>query len=195
MNTSAPFSRLAFATSVASFLGSSWSASPYFRGEIQHVTDPAKLTRSDGLTLVVGHEFKGRVEVALFRPRNASGSYPSLWDGCNRVGDPLVAVGITRTPEAVAKDLARRLIPDAERVHALALAAVAKSNEYAEACKRAETARDAANKTLSGTQVYASAAGREVEFRAHVAPEQAEAFARLVADFVRSSDSFNPSNV
>lgn len=187
MNTSAPFSPLAFATDVASSLGSSWSASPCFREEDQRVTDPAKIVRADGLALFVAREFRGRVEISLFRPRAASGSYPSLWEGCYKVADPHVFVGVTRSADSVAKDLVRRLLPEAERVHALALAAVAQSNEYADAVKRAEAARDAVNAILKGTEVYASAAGREVEFRTHVAPEKAEAFARLVADFFRAA--------
>lgn len=191
MNTSAPFSPLAFATSVASFLGSSWSATMLHAGdnafEVQRNTQPANLCRADGLTLYVSRPIRGRVEIALLRPRDASGSYPSLWNGTGKVGDPLVTVSVTRPADAVAKDLARRLIPDAERVRALALAANAASNEYAEACKRAEAARDAVNAILKGGGAYVSVSGREVEFRAHVAPEKAEAFARLVADFVRSA--------
>jgi hypothetical protein len=185
MNTSAPFSPLTFAASVAQALGSAWSAAPAYPEPRQD--SPADLTRDDGLRLWISCARNGRVEISLDRPRDASGSYPSLWNDAGKVGDPLITVNVTRSADAVAKDLLRRLLPDAERVHGLALAANAQADSYAQAVKRAEAAREAANAALKGVEVYASASGREVEFRAHVAPEKAEAFARFVAEFFKPS--------
>ena len=190
MNTSAPFSPLAFATAVASSLGSNWTVSTpahliEWPGEERA---PTYITRADGLKLFVSNAYKNRVEISLSRPRDASGSYPSLWADAGKVGDPVVSVNVTRSADAVAKDLARRLIPDAERVHALALAAVAQADEYASAQRRATVKACDVRAVLNPIAgAYAAASGREVKFEVEVAPEKAEAFARLVAEFFKPS--------
>lgn len=99
------------------------------------------LTRADGLKLWLagsdgGWAAKGRIAISLSRPaakdrqrvevyRNA----PGVWE---KIIDPEITVAETGTAERIAADIARRLLPDAERVNALVLAKIGEEGRAAD---------------------------------------------------------------
>lgn len=91
------------------------------------VKDNDELTRADGLKLWVregGYGMKGRVGVSFMRPRGVRGDWYDLWDNNEKVSDPRITVSATKSSEAIAKDIVRRLLTDAEKVFALATARI-----------------------------------------------------------------------
>lgn len=111
-----------------------WTASPvehYPRAEGGECT----LTRADGLTLYLvagGYGKAGRISITHRRPRDARGQWVELWadKGGGKVGSPEITVADTKTAEAIAADIARRLLPEAERVEKLARERIDSSNAY-----------------------------------------------------------------
>jgi hypothetical protein len=176
----ASFSPLFFASQVAQALGPDWSAAPAYNEPRQD--SPALLFRNDGLKLWVGEEYKNRVQISLSRPRDGKGQWLSVYapNGA-RIDDPSIGVGSSKAPALVAKDIARRLLPDAERVLALALKAIEASDSYAAKQALANDAAQKAADVLRDRGVYPHAEGTEVAFNVRVSPDRAGAFANLLA--------------
>ena len=93
---------------------------------------------TDHLTLCVhdssyGHN--GMLYVSLVRPVGRDGNRPTIWEndplaGMGTIHDPVIYMSNTKSPEQIAKDISRRLMPEAERVMALALKAIEKENQF-----------------------------------------------------------------
>lgn len=81
--------------------------------------------RFDGLKLWFregGYGNNGRISISFSRPCDARGQYMTLWGMAgDKVSDPRITVSADKSPELIAKDIVRRLLPDAEKVFALAL--------------------------------------------------------------------------
>lgn len=94
-----------------------------------------ELTRSDGLKFWIregGYGMKGRASISFMRPRSPRGDYYELWENHNKVSDPRITVSATKSSEAIAKDIVRRLLVDAEKVFALATATVKSHSDFAD---------------------------------------------------------------
>lgn len=118
------------AAEIAAHLPGTWTA------KAAHSDSTAYLARADGLTLFLaagGYRMEGQLEVSLNRPRD-TGANDSGWvyvyEGGNRVDDPRIKAALTKTAEQLARDIERRLLPDAERVFALVSAQIARSNAH-----------------------------------------------------------------
>lgn len=120
------------------------------------------LTRADGLTLFLadsrgGWAAKGRLFIQHSRPRS-NGKWVDLWENTNTVNGakwgsiaaPEITVADSKTPEQIAADIVRRLLPEAERVDGLARAQITRESN-------AEAARD------ETAQAIAAAIGAEAE--------------------------------
>ncbi len=93
------------------------------------------LTRADGLALYVvagGYGNAGRITITHRRPRDAKGGYVVLYPkhGTGQISNPEIKVSGAKDGEQIAKDIVRRLLPDAESVQALAVASIAATNAY-----------------------------------------------------------------
>lgn len=132
-----PVNLSALAAGIAAALPGQWSASnvqtyPRSDGEFD-------LTRADGLTLSAvagGYRNAGRMTISHSRPRTAKGGYVDLWGDTSKgepsgqIATPSITVSLDKDAEAIARDIARRLLTDAERVEGLARASVARDNAY-----------------------------------------------------------------
>jgi hypothetical protein len=155
-NTPAPVALSALAAEIAAALPGSWTARPVHPDATER-NGNQYVTRADGLQLFLagssgGWAAKGRVRVLFSRPRNA-GSYVRLYSAAPNYGevtDPEMTVAETKAPATIAADIARRLLPEAEKVFALAHAKI-----------DAET--NAANAHEKTAAEIAAACGREVE--------------------------------
>ncbi len=103
-----------------------WVAKPAYS---DRPDDAQSLIRADGLTLHLSgpsYSHKDKVEVRLNRPRNKKGEYVTLYaeKGGGTISDPSICMGVTKTGDEMAKDIVRRLLPDAETVFALVKARI-----------------------------------------------------------------------
>lgn len=142
--TARPFNLATLAPAIARHLSGYLSASagyaaPWTASDVQHYPraegGECTLTRADGLALYLvagGYGKAGRITVTHSRPRDARGQWVELWadKGGGRLPSPEITVSQTKSAEAIAADIARRLLPDAESVEAKARARIAEGNAY-----------------------------------------------------------------
>jgi hypothetical protein len=67
--------------------------------------------------------YDGKTHIFYCRKPDESGEVHTIWekDAGGRIADPSINVSNTKTATEVAKDIIRRLMPEAERVHGLVL--------------------------------------------------------------------------
>lgn len=126
-NTSPALSTLA--PQIAAALPGKWTAKPISEGG---TWSNYYLTRADGLQIFLagsqgGWATKGRFFLQHSRPRNA-GKWVDLWENHAQVDSPEITVADTKAPEKIAADIVTRLLPESERVNALALSHIAREN-------------------------------------------------------------------
>ena len=81
------------------------------------------LLRSDGLKIFSRanhYGFREKIQFSFIRPRDDKGNYVELYDENGRISDPSIACSLSKTEDKLAQDIVRRLLPDAERIFALA---------------------------------------------------------------------------
>jgi len=111
-----------------------WTAKPN-RQETE-IKDDCCLVRSDGFSLWMrqgGYGNVGRIKIVYDRPRNRKGEWVEIWataPATGKVEAPDITVAETREPEAIAKAIASRLLPEAEALHKLVLERIARDNDY-----------------------------------------------------------------
>lgn len=178
---SATFEHAAKAQEVAAHLPGKWSILSAWPDDPR---SPFYLHRADGLTLFLHltdtYQSKGKGHASYQRPQGAKGERLDLYapNGGSRVEDPSIHFALTKTAEQIAKDITRRLLPEAHEVHALALRAVDASAAYA---KREEQAKALAARHYAalgawGLSVHQN--GSSIDVRGYLSPEQ---FERLLA--------------
>jgi hypothetical protein len=88
------------------------------------------------LTSSKGYDKDDRVLVTGYQHIGKNGQYVEVYDrgadgtGWNRVTVPSITIALSRGPVAIAKDIAKRFLPEYLRVFALAQAKVAADNSY-----------------------------------------------------------------
>ena len=137
------------------------------------------LTREDGLTLFLagsqgGWAAKGRFLLQHSRPRN-NGKYVELWENHAQMNSPEITVAETKSAEKIAADIIARLLPEAERIDALARESIARDNA-------AETAQN------NTARAVAAAIGAEVE-KGHDGKPRASFYHRGASVAVHGGDS------
>lgn len=138
----APTVSIPFAA-IAAALPGEWAVKPY---RYEHFTEETRgyIVREDGLTIyAVANEYGNRGKVAFrhSRPTGKDGRFVELWEP-GRIGSidsPSINCTLTKTGEQMAADIARRLLPEAERIEPLARAKVAEYENAENA--QAETLR------------------------------------------------------
>lgn len=196
--------QIAFDTCTA--LGSNWKAVP--------ISDEYKesgfyLKRADGLTLFFSppsYSHRNKFHVSYSRPRH-NGSWFELYEKdasgyLQKVSDPSANLSETKTADQLAKDISRRILPEAEKVHKLALERIAYENSAKDA-QQASALRVsvAVNKPLQskyqgkageketsghidGIGTWQAEAGGRVSFSLYSLPiDKAEKLAALLASF------------
>jgi len=196
--------QIAFDT--ASGLGNNWQAVP--------ISDEYKesgfyLKRADGFTLFFSppsYSHKGKFRVAYSRPRH-EGKWFELYErdasgSLQKVSDPSANLSETKTADQLAKDIIRRILPEAEKVHTLALERIADENSAKDAQQtsalrvsvavkkplQSKYQGKAGEKETSGhidsVGTWQAEAGGRVSFSLYSLPiEQAEKLAALLATF------------
>lgn len=119
---------------IAAHLPGLWVVVPRWNIDTQAI-DPtcAKLKRDDGLVLSVhagGYHGAGKVNISLSRPTGKNNARVDVWEGSNHLSDPSINASDTKTPEQIARDIARRLLPDAEKVFLLVNERIAADKAY-----------------------------------------------------------------
>lgn len=142
-----------------------------------HCTDCFVLSVTNQLTLFLNlyagrYKAKGKGAASYARPFSASLGRIELYENGHNVRDPRIEFSLAKADAQIAKDLARRLLPEAARIHALVLARLEKENAYAEASKAA--AATAERLGCPDGQVQFSGSGSLVEICGRVTPERAE---------------------
>lgn len=138
------------------------------------------LTREDGLTLFFagsrGRWAKpGRILLQHSRPRSKNGKWVELWENHSQIAAPEITVADSKSPEAIAADIVRRLLPEAERIDGLARAQIARENN-------AEAAQNDAARAV------AAAIGAEIE-RGHDGKPRTSFYHRGASVKVNGGDS------
>jgi hypothetical protein len=83
-----------------------------------------------------GYDLNDRVLVTGHMHLGKNGSYVEVYDrgadgtGWNKVSTPRITIGLSKNPEAIAKDIAKRFLPEYLRVFALAQAKVQADADY-----------------------------------------------------------------
>jgi hypothetical protein len=99
------------------------------------ITTDDEMTWSDGFKLWFregGYGNEGRIAISFSRPRDAKGQYLTLWAkvGSGTVHDPRITVANTKSPEKIANDIKRRILPEAEVVFKLAKERIAAEDNF-----------------------------------------------------------------
>lgn len=92
----------------------------------------AVFLRNDGLKIFVNanhYGFREKIQFSFIRPRDDKGNYVELYDENDRISDPSITCSLSKTEDKLAQDIFRRLLPDAERVFALAKEKINSINE------------------------------------------------------------------
>lgn len=98
--------------------------------------DASELIREvDNLKLWVrlgGYGNEGKVSISLYRPFGRDGRSPTLYakDHSGHIPDPVIRVTDKKVSSQIAKDIVRRLLPDAENVFNLANESIANDNKF-----------------------------------------------------------------
>jgi hypothetical protein len=126
-----PYNKVEKVSQVAAELGDNWQVVPL---STEYEDTNWYLLRSDGLRLFLANgptwSKAGKAEISLSTPRH-KGSYiePRDAEG-KRVSTPKIGVSWdAKTPEQIAKDITRRLLPDCEIVHHATLSQIAKMEQ------------------------------------------------------------------
>ena len=92
------------------------------------------LTREDGLELwlrIGGYGNEGKAAIHFSRPIGRDGRAPTLWaKGGATIHNPSINVSLTKSPEQIAKDIFRRLLPESVVVYKLATESIAGTNHF-----------------------------------------------------------------
>ncbi len=83
----------------------------------------AVFVRNDGFKIFVAanhYGFREKIQFSFVRPRDDKGNYVELYTNPGKISDPSIACSLSKTEDKLAQDIIRRLLPDAERVFALA---------------------------------------------------------------------------
>jgi len=164
---------------IAAHLPKKWEIAPAWPDDPK---SPFYLTRDDGLQLFLrlSDTFRetNKGSASYCRPKDSRGRYVGIYDDGKTVLEPNIGFALTKTPQEIAKDITRRLISDAERVHVLALRAVESANAYAiQEAKAKELAQKHYN-TLHEWGLYVRDNGGSVRVEGYLSPEQ---FEKLIA--------------
>jgi len=141
------------------------------------------IDRADGLRLFLRltecYGSKGKGSAQYSRPRGARNERIELWDGSTQTNDPKIGFALTKSPEQIARDIANRLLPEAEAVHARVLEKVAASHAYADKAAYAKRVADqhAALFRSFGLDLRVSEGSASVECRSYLDVEQIKAIA------------------
>jgi hypothetical protein len=160
---------------IAAHLPGQWEIAPAWNEDPE---SPFYLIRDDGLQLFLRltdtYQYRGKGSASYSRPKDSRGRYVSIYDDGKTVLEPGIGFALTKTPEEIAKDITRRLIPEAERVHALALRAVESANAYVvQEAKSKELAQKHYN-ALHEWGLYVRDNGGSVRVEGYLSPEQFE---------------------
>jgi len=160
---------------IAAHLPKEWEIAPAWPDDPK---SPFYLTRDDGLQLFLRltdtYREKDKGSASYSRPKDSQGRYVSIYDDGKSVREPSIGFALTKTPQEIAKDITRRLIPEAERVHVLALRAVESSNAHAvQEAKAKELAKKHYN-ALHDLGLYVYNNGGSVRVEGYLSPEQFE---------------------
>lgn len=92
------------------------------------------LTREDGLTLYFSFDAygnKGKIAISYSSGDLNKGAYVTVYDDkYQRVSYPSINVSTAKTPDQVARDIQKRLMTDAVRVHGLVLKSIAEEKKF-----------------------------------------------------------------
>ena len=171
-----PALSLSLAAAIAAALPGKWTAKPISE---ESTWSNFYLTRADGLQLFLagstgGWAAKGRVLIQHSRPRK-NGQHVDLWENHAQIDSPEITAAETKSAEKIAADIVSRLLPEAERVNALALASIARDN----------AAENAQNDTA---RAIAAAIGAEIE-KGHDGKPRASFYHRGVSLTVNGGES------
>lgn len=142
-----PYKHAERAAAVAAALGAGWAIEPM---SDEHPDCAFRLISPEGARFYFSppnYDHKGAFRVGYSGPRSLDGSYLYAYDSAgNRLSDPAINLSENKTPEQMAKDITRRLLPQAAKVHAIKLA-------------RLENERQAADSRLAALRELCAAFG------------------------------------
>jgi hypothetical protein len=110
--------------------GAVWTFTPDKDAWTVHIdrADGAKLYLS--LESSKGYELKDRVSISGSLNIGRNGAFVTVYEGGQRLSPGSITVALSRGPEAIAKEITRRLLPEYLRVYALAMAKLQADNAY-----------------------------------------------------------------
>jgi len=94
------------------------------------------IDRADGAKLYlslessVGYDKHDRVHISGSLNIGRNGAFVTVYEGSQRLSPGSINVALSRGPEAIAKEITRRLLPEYLRVYALAMAKLQADNAY-----------------------------------------------------------------
>jgi hypothetical protein len=144
-----PFNLAPTALAIAQALPGEWTIKPV---STESKNSNFYLIRADGLTLWMadsngGWAKKGRYAIHGSRPKKGNNQYVELYEGGSRIKEPEITVSDEKHSTQIAKDIVSRLLPEAERVHTLAMQQIKGEQDYA--AKETAT-REAMQATVGG---------------------------------------------
>lgn len=177
---SATFTKLSLVCEIIAHVPGDWTPRPISQ---ESPDTEFYVRRADGLRLFLRtaecYGSHGKGGATYSRPRGARGEWIDLYDGSQQVKDPRIAFALTKSPELIARDIARRLLPEAEAVHTRVLGRVAASHAYADKARHAKQVADTHVALFSafGLDLRPSEGSASVECRCYLDAGQIEAIA------------------
>jgi hypothetical protein len=120
------------AADIAQALGAPWTVRPPREGYEDENHPTRVLVNGAGAQIWVRadeYDIRGRASFSGSLNIGKNGQYETVYENGNRVSVPDITVALSRGPEAMAKEINRRLLPEYLRVLALAQAQVVRENE------------------------------------------------------------------
>ena len=174
------YNNVEFAQGLLDALGEGWEAKA-FHGDYPHSNYSFKRT-SDGVGFWARDTGgkNSRWEFCFDAPLNGRGRQSAVYrkTGSGRLPHPSITCAKTKSGEQLARDVAKRLLPDLEEVHALYLEQIEKDDAYEARRKVAQEVADELNE-VKGLRF--SPDGAYVIVEGYVKPDVAQEIHRLLS--------------
>jgi len=122
---------------IAEKLPGTWSIGKVFNVYQDQEVSSCYLIRSDGLKIWSEIDHKGKILFSWSRPQYKGGWFDIRNNDNVSVKDPSILVSINKSAETIAKDLVKRLLPDAERLQEIANEKISSWTESANLTRQA----------------------------------------------------------
>jgi hypothetical protein len=163
--------------SIAEALTGNWTAKPISK---EYKDCAFYLSRDDGLTLVVNtntYGLDGKHKFSFSPPRDSKRNVHDIYENGSRLGIPSIKCSTSKTPEKLAKDIERRLLPDCEDQQVKYLERINQAESF---YKKEDNIKEVCQSLKGGKGIYFRPNGSSVQVTGYIDPELAQQIQTLL---------------